>query len=82
MNDDIEQEIADLGLADEVAEQMAEFEALQEPAFVPGIGVVSTLAAGFLASIRDPESRCECRDGYTVHVQPYCRCSVTKWNWL
>jgi hypothetical protein len=75
----------ELGIEDEVAAQTAEWEAGQHPVFVPGLGVVSSRAAEFLTSVlfggpsmfpaeTGDVNRCYRRAGYTVHVQPWCRC--------
>lgn len=75
--DAIEREIDDLGLREEVEAQMAEYEALMQPAYVPGLGVVSTLTAQMLAEFGfgSPEnSRCHRFGEAMVHVKPWCHC--------
>lgn len=75
----IEREIDDLGIRNEVEQEAVSFAALQEPVFWPGLGMVSTLAAQMLSNAAPlfrpgPDPRCDFRDGYTVHVKPWCRC--------
>ena len=75
----IDREIDELGLRGEVEAQMAEYEALMQPTYVPGLGVVSTLAAQMLADadfyfLRPRSPRCYSLGAATVHVKPWCRC--------
>lgn len=77
--DAINQEIDDLGLRDEVDQAAAEYEALQAPVLVPGLGFVSGLAAQMLAdfsSLRMPgmTGKCYWLGESIVHVKPDCRC--------
>lgn len=76
--DAIEREIDDLGIRDEVETQMAEYEALMQSAYVPGLGLVSGLAAQMLAEFGfgSPEnSRCHRFGEAMVHVKPWCHCA-------
>lgn len=82
----IEREIDDLGLRAEVEAETAEYKALQQPVFWPGLGTISTLAAQMLADAPPwlqpgPDPRCDYRDGYTVHVKPWCRCTRNRMWW-
>lgn len=82
---DIEREIADLGLTDEVERELAALEALR-PEFIPGLGVVSGLAAAMLNGAEPfrkprPDTKCYRADaGFMVHVKPDCRCGEYKWR--
>jgi hypothetical protein len=74
-------EAADLGITEEeLAREQAALDAM-EPAFVPGIGMVSGLAAQMLRETawmfgRPADgSRCyRTESGFRVHVKPGCRC--------
>lgn len=76
----IEREIDDLRIRADVEAAQAEYEALQEPVYWAGLGMISALAAQMLADFTPfrrpgPDPRCAYRTGYTVHVRPWCRCS-------
>ncbi|NUQ98302.1 MAG: hypothetical protein HOY79_17720 [Streptomyces sp.] len=84
--EDIDREIDNLGIRAEVEAEAGEFAALQEPTFWPGLGIISTLAAQMLADAEPwlrpgPDPRCDYRNGYTVHVKPWCRCRRGSRSW-
>lgn len=76
----IDRRIDELGLRDEVEAARAEYEDLQQPTHVPGLGIVSGLAAQMLATyqpfreVPGPFSRCYSIGVATVHVRPWCTC--------
>lgn len=75
--DALEREINDLALREEVEAQMAEYEALMQPAYIPGLGLVSGLAARMLAEFgfgSSENSRCHRLGDAMVHVKPWCHC--------
>jgi hypothetical protein len=82
--EDIEREIDALGIRDEVEREAAAFERLQRPVMVPGLGVVSALAAQMLANADEywfnrhagaPAGRCYMLGDSVVHLKPGCRCT-------
>lgn len=78
--DQILAEMAELGITkDEINAELEKLNAMP-PAWIPGFGPVSGLAAAMLTSggglLRAPQDRSSCyriRAGM-VHVQPGCRC--------
>lgn len=76
--EEIEREIDDLGLRDEVEAAAAEYAALQQPVYWPGLGEISLLAAQMLSApslrIGSPAGKCYTVGESLVHVKPDCRC--------